>query len=333
MRVIAATLLASAQAASSWKETVDHVNANNFGWTADIPTRFGSVDDVPEALGAYLPSDMEYAEPEVAYVTPTNGGLPSSFDSATKWPQCSVISNVRDQSTCGSCWAFASTESFESRRCISTGEDIKFSTEDTAFCQPFFGAGNGCNGGNSAWSFFTKHGVVTGGDHTDKEPTAGCLPYSLAPCAHHVPATSAYPVCGAEGGSPQCMSSCSEHKYQTSYHNDKHFADRSYSIRTASQMQHDVVANGPMYVAFTVHADFPTYKSGVYKYVSGKKLGGHAVCMVGYGTLGGTDYWKIKNSWNEEWGDHGHFKIVRGSNECGIEASASGGSFASSTVV
>jgi len=45
------------------------------------------------------------------------------------------------------------------------------------------------------------------------------------------------------------------------------------------------------------------------------------------------DYWKIKNSWNNEWGDHGYFKILRGVNECGIEGSASAGTFAVSTVV
>merc|ERR1712079_218537 len=39
----------------------------------------------------------------------------------------------------------------------------------------------------------------------------------------------------------------------------------------------------------------------------------------------GEDYWLIKNSWNEEWGDHGLFKIARGTDECGIEDDVSGG--------
>merc|ERR1711933_570402 len=75
----------------------------------------------------------------------------------------------------------------------------------------------------------------------------------------------------------------------------------------------------------TVYDDFPTYKSGVYHATSSSMLGGHAVLAVGWGTLNGEDYWKIKNSWNEEWGDNGHFLIRRGTNECGIESSASGG--------
>ena len=48
-----------------------------------------------------------------------------------------------------------------------------------------------------------------------------------------------------------------------------------------------------------------------------------AVELIGYGTENGEDYWLVKNSWNEEWGDGGTFKIARGNDECGIESSAS----------
>jgi C1A family cysteine protease len=95
----------------------------------------------------------------------------------------------------------------------------------------------------------------------------------------------------------------------------------------------ELVENGPMYVAFTVYGDFPTYKSGVYKHKSGSVLGGHAVTLVGYGELNGEKYWKIKNSWNEQWGDNGHFLMARGTNECGIESSVSAGKVSASTVV
>ena len=65
--------------------------------------------------------------------------------------------------------------------------------------------------------------------------------------------------------------------------------------------------------------------SGVYHHVSSNYLGGRAVTLVGYGTLSGEKCWKVKNSWNEEWGDSGHFLIRRGSDECGIESDASAG--------
>lgn len=81
----------------------------------------------------------------------------------------------------------------------------------------------------------------------------------------------------------------------------------------------EVYTNGPVEVSFSVYEDFAHYKSGVYKYIKGDLMGGHAVKLVGWGTEGGTDYWLVANSWNTAWGEDGYFKIARGSNECGIE--------------
>jgi len=326
----AVALLSGVAAEDSFASLAAEINAGNHGWTAAVPDRFETLEDVKELLGAFLPGDVQYEEPDVVEVA-MNAEVPASFDSAENWPQCSVIGNVRDQSSCGSCWAFGSTCSFESRACIATGNDIKYSPEDTAFCS---NAGGGCNGGNSAWNWFENSGVVTGGDYTDIGSEGTCLPYSLAPCAHHVPATSKYPACpSSEYPSPRCKSSCSESGYSKSYSSDKVRASSAYSVRGESQIMSELVNNGPMYVAFSVYGDFPTYKSGVYKHRSGSMLGGHAVTLVGYGELNGEKYWKIKNSWNEQWGDNGHFLIARGSNECGIESSVSAGKVSASTVV
>lgn len=71
--------------------------------------------------------------------------------------------------------------------------------------------------------------------------------------------------------------------------------------------------------AFSVYEDFLSYKSGVYKHVSGSMLGGHAISIIGWGTESGTDYWLVRNSWNTDWGANGYFKIARGVDECGIE--------------
>jgi len=70
----------------------------------------------------------------------------------------------------------------------------------------------------------------------------------------------------------------------------------------------------------TVYSDFEAYKTGVYQHTSGSYLGGHAIKLLGWGTENGTPYWYLANSWNESWGDKGFFKILRGSDECGIES-------------
>ena len=85
------------------------------------------------------------------------------------------------------------------------------------------------------------------------------------------------------------------------------------------------MTNGPVEAAFTVYADFPSYKSGVYQHVTGGQLGGHAIKILGWGVENNTKYWLVANSWNEDWGDKGFFKILRGKNECGIEGGVCGG--------
>ena len=81
---------------------------------------------------------------------------------------------------------------------------------------------------------------------------------------------------------------------------------------------------GPVEAGFQVYSDFITYKSGVYKHISGHLMGGHAVKIIGWGTDDGIDSWLCNNSWNSGWGDHGTFKILRGVNECGIEGGVVG---------
>jgi len=325
--MVRAICLVSAVAAAEGKSLVEiatEVNSLQTTWTATVPLKFSSADDVKSYLGAFLPGDAQHKKlPEKTMVSASDADIPKSFDSRTQWPECTVISDIRDQSSCGSCWAFGSTDSFQDRACIATGKDVRYSAEDTAFCSD---AGDGCQGGNTAWDWFTYTGVATGGDYTDIGQGDTCLPYSLAPCAHHVPATAKYPACpSGEYPSPQCTGSCSESSYGKSKKEDKLKATDAYSVRGVKNIQTELLNHGPLYVAFTVYDDFPTYKSGVYKRTSSSALGGHAVELIGWGSESGTDYWLVKNSWNEQWGDNGLFKIVRGTDECGIEDDVSGG--------
>lgn len=74
-----------------------------------------------------------------------------------------------------------------------------------------------------------------------------------------------------------------------------------------------------MQTGYTVYEDFYSYAGGVYQHIYGNSVGGHAVAFIGYGEENGVKYWIIRNSWGPEWGEKGFFRILRGSNECGIE--------------
>jgi len=77
-------------------------------------------------------------------------------------------------------------------------------------------------------------------------------------------------------------------------------------------------------VSVAIEADqsaFQLYKSGVFTAPCGKTLD-HGVLAVGYGTLNGVDYYKVKNSWGPNWGQGGYILLARGvsqqEGQCGI---------------
>lgn len=72
------------------------------------------------------------------------------------------------------------------------------------------------------------------------------------------------------------------------------------------------VANQPVSVAIDAGgSDFQFYSSGVFKGSCGTELN-HGVTVVGYGTSDdGINYWLVKNSWGDRWGEQGYIKIER----------------------
>lgn len=248
--------------------------------------------------------------------------LPDTFDAREEWSHCPTISEIRDQGSCGSCWAFGAVEAMSDRICIHSKGKQQFhiSSENLLSCCE--SCGMGCNGGfpEAAWSYWRETGLVTGGQYNSHK---GCQPYEIPACDHHVhghlkPCKEILPT-------PECKHKC-EAGYNVSYSDDKHFGVSSYSVGSdVEQIQKEIMTNGPVEGAFTVYADFPTYKSGVYQHESGSALGGHAIRILGWGVENGTPYWLVANSWNTDWGDKGFFKILRGKDECGIESGVVGG--------
>lgn len=316
-------------------EIINEINNMKTTWTAVRPMKFSNatVADIKRMLGTVMPGEEGYYEPPRKTFLTTTATIPTSFDVRTNWPNCaSVTGRVRDQSDCGSCWAFGSTEAFNDRHCIATG-DVKtiLSPEDTVSCcsgaQCAFS--NGCGGGqpSGAWKWFSNVGVSTGGDYADVGKGTTCKPYSMKSCAHHTTPPPGMVDCATmeEYKTPKCTSSCNEAGYSTPYKSDKLKAKGEYSVKSVADMQQELMEKGTLSVAFTVYEDFEAYSSGVYQHKTGKSLGGHAVKMVGWGVDNGTPYWTCINSWNDSWGEKGAFRILRGSNHCGIEGSVVAG--------
>ena len=92
--------------------------------------------------------------------------LPENFDSREAWPNCPSIGEIRDQGSCGSCWAFGASEAITDRTCIHSHGAFQadLSSEDLLSCCGFV-CGNGCNGGfpQAAWEYWVQNGLVTGG--------------------------------------------------------------------------------------------------------------------------------------------------------------------------
>jgi len=70
------------------------------------------------------------------------------------------------------------------------------------------------------------------------------------------------------------------------------------------------IMDGPVLAAMEVFSDFYYYSSGVYTYMAGKSEGYHAIMIVGWDDA--QQCWICKNSWGEDWGESGYFRIRYG---------------------
>ncbi|CAH8429291.1 unnamed protein product [Schistosoma haematobium] len=301
-------------------DIISYINQHpNAEWKAEKSNRFHSLDDARILMGARREeSELRKKRRPTVDHNDLNVEIPSSFDSRMKWPRCKSIATIRDQSRCGSSWAFAAVEAMSDRTCIQSRgrQSVELSAVDLMSCCS--DCGFGCDGGflGHAWDYWVKEGIVTG---SSKENHTGCQPYPFPKCEHYV--KGKYPACGEKMyKAPRCNQTCQK-SYKIPYSQDKHRGKLSYNVADNElSIQKEIMKYGPVESAFNVYEDFLNYKSGIYKHITGEPVGGHAIRIIGWGVEKNTPYWLIANSWNEDWGENGYFRILRGHNECDIES-------------
>ncbi|XGW24148.1 hypothetical protein V3C99_005954 [Haemonchus contortus] len=277
----------------------------------------------------YKLMDMEFndegSNPVVNSNDEPGDEIPAEYDPRITWANCSSFSAIRDQANCGSCWAVSTAAAITDRICIATKgkKQIEISASDIMSCCTK--CGNGCRGGwpIRAFEFFSNEGVVSGGNYASK----GCYPYALHPCGQHGNETF-YGDCEvARAPTPMCQRKC-QPGYRRQYRTDKRFGKllSAYKLpRWVPAIQREIMERGSVVATFTTYSDFSRYKSGIYKHTAGRAKGRHAVKIIGWGTENGTDYWIIANSWHDDWGEKGFFRMIRGIDDCGIESSVDAG--------
>jgi len=197
--------------------------------------------------------------------------VPSSYD----WRTAGMVTPVRDQGNCGSCWAFSSVGVLESVNKIKGNNtaDLDLSEQIVVSCD----TGNeGCNGGYmDAVSDFLK--------------------------ASGTGLESCYPHTATNGSCSKACADKSAYKV-TSWGYVSTVSPDVESIKAA------LVTYGPLVTTMMVYSDFMYYRSGIYKYTSGQLEGGHAIILVGYDDA--TQAFTVKNSWGTGWGESGYFRIA-----------------------
>ncbi|XP_025407532.1 cathepsin B-like cysteine proteinase 4 [Sipha flava] len=310
------------------KDYIDRINTQATTWMAgqnfDPNTTEETIKRLLGSIGVEIAKTIKSSEFKTNDVAYDNlfYRIPSEFDARRNWQQCDTIGKVRDQGNCGSCWALGPSAAFADRLCIATDGNFNelLSLEEITFC--CHDCGLGCKGGApiKAWEYFIKYGLVTGGDYQSGE---GCQPYGVAPCPIDEYGNNVFNSQPMERNH-NCTKTCYGNQ-NLNFQEDHKFIRDAYYL-TYGAIQKDVFAYGPIEASFEVYDDFLSYKTGVYiKSEFASYLGGHSVKLIGWGEEDGVPYWLLINSWGIAWGDNGLFKIRRGTNECKIEDSTTGG--------
>ncbi|VFQ94298.1 unnamed protein product [Cuscuta campestris] len=223
--------------------------------------------------------------------TPFRYGNVTSVPKSINWKKKGAVTGVKDQHSCGSCWAFCAVAAVEGIHQISTGKLLSLSEQQLVDCD-VSRADHGCAAGlmDTAFKFIVKNkGLATEAD---------------------------YPYTGRNG---TCTTAASAAAKIRGYEDVP--ADNETALLHAA-------AHQPVSVGIDASGKaFQFYYGGVFAGHCGTELD-HAVTVVGYGeTKQGVKYWLVKNSWGKLWGEKGFMRMKRGVRDnkglCGLAMMAS----------
>jgi hypothetical protein len=191
----------------------------------------------------------------------------------------SMYSPIRNQGTCGSCWAFASAGTIEGNLAKKLNRTIPYlSPQQLVDCDK---VSFGCNGGyyNYAFDYVRINGLQNEIDYPYKGIDSTCK-----------------------------FNSTKTKTFVTGY---KYCNNGSYNLKCSISIVYGLLQQGPLTVSVDAAGyAFQYYKSGVM--TADCSVANHAVILVGYGldTTTNLNYWLIRNSWGSYWGDKGYIKIA-----------------------
>ncbi|XP_029104318.1 cathepsin S-like [Scleropages formosus] len=206
--------------------------------------------------------------------------LPDSVDWRTK----GLVSPVRDQGSCGSCWAFATVGTLEGQMARKNCRMIPLSPQNLMDCSVRYG-NHGCKGGHmrNALNYVIRNKGIDSDQFYPYKAKEGKCRYSVQGKAGH----------------------CSTY--------------RVLPWGDEKALQYTVATVGPVAVSIDATHSFVRYGKGIYHDPRCTQTPNHAVLVVGYGTHRGQDYWLVKNSWGTDWGENGYVRMARNKkNLCGI---------------
>eukprot|EP01083_Nonionella_stella_P156716 507833_1 len=258
-----------------------------------------NADDFQVYVHGHKGSCLKKRSVQQRAMKPVTAQKTSTTPDAVDWTNVngkSYVTPVKNQGQCGSCWAFSTTGSIESRTAIANGQTddaiVSLSEKQLIDCSVSYG-NYGCQGGWMDDAF--KYVIASGGLCSEEE-----YPYSPT-------------------DTERCKAKACGTKYDaiSSYTNVT--ADSETSLEAA-------VTEGPVSIAIDAGSSaFQFYSGGVVDGSCGDYLN-HGVLVVGYGTDSdsGKKFWKVKNSWGDSWGEDGYVLLCRdcyandGAGECGI---------------